>query len=448
VYVADTYNNRVVKLTKTDWAQLWAQTVCGPTSLKRPRDVGVGSDGNVYVADTDNGRIAVLHPSTGACVRTFGTKGAGNGQFNSPRAVAANGAGGLWVADAGNSRVQLVSETGAFQAKTTGGFGEGPGQFRSAHCVFVDGESLNVCDTFNHRIQRFGRLPSGSGQILYTGVVGGTRPTPGGYNGAFDVAYGPLGELYTVDWFNHRIQKFDADGTFDRQWGGYSSKPGSLIFPRGVAVAADGTVVVTDSENNRIDLFTPAGVFVRSVKPASGPALFRPYQTAPAVDGSFWVADSGNNRVVHLGATGAVIGTFNDNGAMAAPRGIALGANGSVYVANATSSTVVRFSPDGTKLATLATVGSGPTQVKSPHGLRIAGERLFVADAGNDRVVVLGTGVQGDPPGPPGGQPIGTFGTTGNNAGQFDDPRGVAVDPTDGDIAVADFANNRISVWK
>ncbi|HTC80320.1 MAG TPA: NHL repeat-containing protein, partial [Acidimicrobiia bacterium] len=45
VYVADTYNQRVVALSKADGSQLWAQTTCSGTALKRPRDVGVGSDG-------------------------------------------------------------------------------------------------------------------------------------------------------------------------------------------------------------------------------------------------------------------------------------------------------------------------------------------------------------------------------------------------------------------
>jgi DNA-binding beta-propeller fold protein YncE len=64
VYVADTYNQRVTKIAKNDGHRIWSQTTGGGASLSRPRGVTVGSDGNVYVADTDHGRIVVVSPTT------------------------------------------------------------------------------------------------------------------------------------------------------------------------------------------------------------------------------------------------------------------------------------------------------------------------------------------------------------------------------------------------
>jgi DNA-binding beta-propeller fold protein YncE len=434
VYVADTYNQRVVGLSKTNGSRQWAQTTCNGKALKRPRDVGLGSDGNLYVADTDNHRIAVLAPDTGACLRAFGSQGTGNNGFKSPRSVVSDGAGGLWVADAMNYRLKHVSNTGTFIGATAGGFGEADGQFRSAHCVFLDQGQVDVCDTFNYRIQRFSVSPGGVPS--FSSVLGGVRPTPGGFNGVFGVAYGPGGELYAVDWFNHRIEKFDAAGNLLLTWGGYGSPNGSLIFPRDVTVTPDGaTVVVTDSENNRLDLFTSSGAFVRSVKPASGTALLRPHQTALAPDGTYWVADTGNNRAIHLGGTGAVLGTI---GGLSAPRGIAVDGAGNVFIANGNSSRVEKYSPAGVLHATIATAGSGATNVKGPYGLHLAGgDRLYVADAGNNRVLVLTTS----------GAPVGAFGTAGSGGGQLSGPHGVAVSAASGDVAVADFANNRISIW-
>ena len=87
----------------------------------------------------------------------------------------------------------------------------GNGQFRSPHCVTpIPGTTdVAVCDTFNFRIQVW------DGGALQPGVdqenIGGTRPANGGFNGAFAAAYGPDGSLYAADWFNHRIQKFDAE---------------------------------------------------------------------------------------------------------------------------------------------------------------------------------------------------------------------------------------------
>ena len=103
--------------------------------------------------------------------------------------------------------------------------------------MFRDGTLIDVCDTFNYRIERF--TVTGSGNPVFSSIVGGTQPANGGFNGAFDVAYAPDGSMFAVDWFNHRIQKFDAAGNFLLAFGGYGFPNGSFIFPRGVTVAPE-----------------------------------------------------------------------------------------------------------------------------------------------------------------------------------------------------------------
>ena len=96
-------------------------------------------------------------------------------------------------------------------------------------------DEVAVCDTFNNRITVW---DGSTATPTLTDTIGGTRPTAGGFNGPFGVAYGPAGELYVADWFNHRIQKFNADGSFAWQRGNYGPKDGSLVFPRNVLVVA------------------------------------------------------------------------------------------------------------------------------------------------------------------------------------------------------------------
>ncbi|WP_228942548.1 SMP-30/gluconolactonase/LRE family protein [Nocardioides sp. Leaf374] len=442
VYVANTYANSVRALTRAG-ATAWTQTTCGGTAFSRPRDVGLADDGRVLVADTDNDRIVVLEAATGACVRTFGTRGTGAVQFKSPRSVTSDGAGGMWVADALNYRVQHLTATGgSLGATPVAAYGDGAQQFRSPHCVtrLPGTTEVAVCDTFNFRLAVY----DGAGASpAYDRTVGGTKPTAGGFNGAFAVAYGPDGSLYAADWFNHRIQRFAPDGSYVSQWGGYGPQNGSLIFPRGLLVTAAGDVVVTDSENNRIDVFTAAGAFVRQVKPPAGTTLSRPHQTALDGSGGYWIADTNNNRVVHLASDGAVLGTFPVAGAAAAsrPEGVAVDADGTLLVSNTQNNRVERYSTAGALLATVAASGTGSGQVRKPGGLLVTGtgadRRLHIADAGNDRVVVLdATGAVET-----------TFGSTGSGSGQLEQPRGVAVDPTDGDLAVADYGNDRVSLW-
>jgi DNA-binding beta-propeller fold protein YncE len=346
-----------------------------------------------------------------------------------------DGAGGLWVAEAKTARIQHVTNAGVFISKT-GSYGSGPGKFRAPACIFMDGGAVDVCDTYEFVVQRFS---VSAGVASYLDAVGGVRPTLGGFNQPFGVAYSSTGDLYVSDMFNQRGQKRAANGTWS-QWGGFGGKTGAMQFPRGIVVEPDGTVVLTNSENDRIDLFTPNLAFIRSIRP-SGTSFGWPHQTALDPDGSFWVADTNKNRVLHLSSTGGVLGTFTGGGQIKTPSGIALDASGNVYVANRGSNTVQKYSAGGTLLATLATPGSGATNVRTPWNLTIVdgvgGDVLLIADGGNGRILALSTT----------GAPLGSFGVKGSGAGQLLDPRAVALDPATGTFAVSDFGNNRISLW-
>lgn len=432
LYVADTYNQRIVKVDKVTGARAWAQTACNG-AFYRPRDVTVGSDGAVYVADTSHDRIAVLNATTGACVRVL------PGTFGSPRSLASDGSGGLFVAEAHSQRLQHIRNDGTSISRTTVPSGNGPGQFNAPACVYTRGGVVGVCDTFNFAILRFAE----AGNLLgYVDSIGGTPPAPGGFNQPFGVAYGPAGEMYVSDMFNHRVQKFAPNGSFERQWGGFGTAPGQMQFPRGISVSPDGqTVVLTNSENDRIDLYRPDGSLIRSVR-SIGDTTGWPHQVVLAPDGTFWLADTNRNRVLHLGSTGTVLGQFTNGGKIKAPRGIAMDTSGDLYVSNSGVSRIEKYSQSGLLLGTLATPGNGPANVRVPWNLHITGTgtgaRLYVADGNNDRVVVLGLD----------GTPMSTFGTSGTGPGRLDDPRSVAVDPVSGRIAVADFVNDRISLWQ
>ncbi|MGB0099340.1 MAG: NHL repeat-containing protein [Nocardioides sp.] len=439
VYVANTYGGEVRAYAKSDTsASTWTQDACDGVGFSRPRDVGVTDDGRILVADTDNDRIVLLDAGTGACDDSFGSRGSGPAQFKSPRTVTADGAGGLWVGDAFNYRIQHLSLAGTpLGATPVDAYGSADTQFVSPHCVTAvpATDDVAVCDTFNNRITIWDGSPA---TPTLSETVAGVRPAPGGFNGPFGLGYGPSGELYVADWFNHRVQKFNADGSFAWQRGSYGPRDGSMIFPRNVLVSGD-EVFVTDSENNRIDVFSPDGDFIRKIRGEDG-ALSRPHQIALDGSGGFWVADTNKDRVVHLDASGRELLVIPITGAVARsrPQGIAVDTDGTVLVSNSGNDRVERYSVSGALLETVLGPGTTPS-VDAPAGLQVTGsgtDRLtWVTDLGQDRVIALDAS----------GDVVQLLGASG--PGRLLQPRSVALDPSDGDVAVADFGNDRVAVW-
>src|SRR5690606_29863902 len=93
----------------------------------------------------------------------------------------------------------------------------------------------------------------------------------GQFNEPWGVAVDGEGQIYVADTWNGRIQVFAPDGTFLRKWGYFNTTNGelgdplALFGPRGLAVDLNGNLLVADTGNKRILLFTPTGELVQQV---------------------------------------------------------------------------------------------------------------------------------------------------------------------------------------
>jgi len=88
---------------------------------------------------------------------------------------------------------------------------------------------------------------------------GHTLTAPGDFSKPTNVAVDKEGLVYVTDTWNDRVEIFDPDGKFIRTWGKAGDGPGYFARPKGIATDGDGHVWVADSVQDRVQVFTPEG---------------------------------------------------------------------------------------------------------------------------------------------------------------------------------------------
>ncbi len=170
-----------------------------------------------------------------------------------------------------------------------------------------------------------------------------------------------------------------------------------------------------------------------------------------AEDGTFYVSDSQNHRILHIDQEGNLLHSWGQYGAsdysamvMAPggsfnePWGLAVGPDGSVYVADTWNNRIQKFTSDGEFVTMWGEFGAAETPYHfwGPRGVAVDDQgRVYVTDTGNKRVVIFDSD----------GSSLASFGGAGLGVGQFDEPVGIAVDDQER-IYIADTWNKRIQV--
>jgi streptogramin lyase len=229
VYVADTFNQAVRKITSTGVVTTLAGGTNGSAdgtgaAAQFNYLTGVATDavGNVYVADKDNNKIRKVTPTGEVTTLAGSTSGSADGtgaaaQFSGPYNLATDAIGNVYVADASNSKIRKVTPAGEVTtlAGSTAGFADGTGaaaQFQYAYGVAVDaGGNVYVSDTYNHAVRKI----TSAGVV--TTLAGGTQGATDGigtaaqFNYLTGVATDAAGNIYVADKDNHRIRKIIID---------------------------------------------------------------------------------------------------------------------------------------------------------------------------------------------------------------------------------------------
>ncbi len=194
-----------------------------------------------------------------------------------------------------------------------GSQGSSAGELQRPRAIAIarDG-TVYVADTANHRIQHFDASGTWLGGWGTFGDVAAGSAPGGTFNEPWGIALAPDGKVLVADTWNHRIQVFQPDGTFVRMWGtlGQGASPQELYGPRAITVDERGRVFVVDTGNKRVMVYDEEGGYLTQVGSAGFEAgqFDEPVGISLTPAGDLVVADTWNRRVQVFRETGQ--GTF------------------------------------------------------------------------------------------------------------------------------------------
>ncbi len=266
-----------------------------------------------------------------------------------PSGVAVDAADNLYVADTGNNRV-IKFGSDLKPMKEYGGYGGGIGRFINPEDIVVDrGLNIYVLDTGNRRIIRLDAGLNYVDEIIpqddSNAIISNAAKLSGVYVSS-------LGEITASDYDNSRLIKMDNFNRFSRYIGDFGYGRGSLLNPLGIAGDAEGRMYVADAGDGRIAVYDDYGNYLYQI---------------------------GADSLMHPGAV------------MVSPYGI-------IWVADQDTDRIYAFSPNGEALFSVGGPGRDEFLYSDIEALAVSRDgELYVADAGNNRVLVYSIVYEGTP---------------------------------------------------
>lgn len=305
-------------------------TFIGAAKVSHPKGITKDSAGNVYFADSGNHKIKRM--SYNSYVKTLEgsvqgyADGIGESQFNDPTGIAVDASGNIYVADSGNHMIRKITPSGIVStiAGSTQGYTDGQGttaKFNYPTGIVVDSNgNLFVADSGNNRIRKI--TPTGT-VSTFAGSISGFADGIGvlaQFYTPFGICIDTSSNLYVTDADNNRIRKITPTGLVSTIAGSIQGDiDGTGVsalfnYPTGIDINSSNSLLVTDSNNNKIKKISSLGVVTTIVGPdpvftqdvqtqLNHPMGITVISTDSLGRSEFYITDFNYNRILYYNPT-------------------------------------------------------------------------------------------------------------------------------------------------
>lgn len=225
----------------------------GKDAMRAPQCVALDAQDNIYVTDSETGKVFVFDPG-GKFRRAIGSLKGGEGYFKRPTGIAIDSAAQrIYITDTLRDRVFVLDMDGQV-LQSIGKRGGGEVEFNLPTELLVHEQNLFVVDAMNFRVQNLDR--SGGFQMS----LGGLGDTGGGMFRPKGIAVDSEGHLYVVDGLWGLVQVFDEQGRLLYYFGGRGTGNGEFQLPAGLFIDHEDHIFVVDSFNRRVQVYKYSGL--------------------------------------------------------------------------------------------------------------------------------------------------------------------------------------------
>ena len=222
-----------------------------PYQLIGPYGIAIDSKGLVYVADQRVGAVFIFNTETH---ETQLIRNGYEAHFGWINGLAIDDDDRLFVSDGKMRRVMIFNAKHEVEGQITEGLVDPVGlgldtANRFLYVVDTQQDQVIVYDADTLKLLR--RIGTGGKNHYLT--------TPGDFGAPQGVALDADGDVYVTDTLNNRVEIFDADGNFISLFGKHGDGPGYFARPKGIAVDGDGHIWVADEMEDRLQVFNKEG---------------------------------------------------------------------------------------------------------------------------------------------------------------------------------------------